>query len=178
MSGGAVPLAPDTGDVAALTAPTWRPLPQAARWVYALDLAIGSAFTAAVLIGLLVGLSFAIEWPVHYVWYASAFVAYVVLGFIRGQVRWRHTRWTLDDAGFRIRRGWLWQSETLVPRARVQHLDIHRGPIERRFNLATLTVYTAGTSNSAVSLASLGNDDAVALRDALLPEHGRDDDAL
>jgi membrane protein YdbS with pleckstrin-like domain len=173
MSDGALPPSNDAVD-----GPAWRALPHAARWVYRLDAGIGAVFTAGLLIAIAVGLGFAMEGPRPYGWYAAGFTAYVLLGLWRGHLRWRHTSWTLDDTGFRIRRGWVWQSESLVPRARVQHLDIHRGPIERRFELATLTVYTAGTSNSAVSLASLGDADAVALRDALLPERGRDDDAL
>jgi hypothetical protein len=168
---------PDTAELPPQPA-SWRPLPRTARWVYALDLAIGSVVSAAVLLGLVVAFSLAFEWPLYVKSYAGVLAGYAALGLVRGHIRWRHTMWMLDDYGFRIRRGWLWRSETLVPRARVQHLDIDRGPIERRFDLATLTVYTAGTSNSAVSLASLADADAVALRDALLPERGRDDDAI
>lgn len=158
--------------------PSWNPLPPPARWVYALSGAVGSAMSMGLLLAVVIGFSLALEWRLYIPWYVAAFVVWSALGLYRGHVRWRYTRWLLDDTGFRIRRGWLWRSEVLVPRARVQHLDIDRGPIERRFNLATLTVYTAGTSNSAVTLSSLGDGDAVALRDALLPERGRDDDAI
>lgn len=156
----------------------WRPLPAPARWVYVLDLALSSAMSGAIVLGLFIGFSYVLEWDLFPRAYAGALAAVVVMGAVRGYFRWKHTAWLLDETGFRIRRGWLWLRETLVPRARVQHLDIERGPIERRFRLATLIVYTAGTSNSAVTLASLDDDDAVALRDALLPERGRDDDAI
>ena len=63
-----------------------------------------------------------------------------------------------------------------MPRSRVQHLDIERGPIERRFGLATLGVHTAGTRLSALRQGGFRDADAVALRDALLPEAGDDDD--
>ena len=66
----------------------------------------------------------------------------------------------------------------LVPRSRVQHLDIERGPIERRFGLATLVVHTAGTRLHALRQPGLLAADALALRDALLPEADRDDDTL
>ena len=156
----------------------WRPLPPVARWVYSLDTAIGSAVFAGLLIAVLVVFSLAQDWPVYPVAYASAFLGYAALGFGRGYLRWKHTLWRLDETGFRITRGWLWQSETLVPRVRVQHLDIDRGPIERRYDLATLTVYTAGTTNSAVALGSLAHADAQALRDALLPAARADVDTL
>jgi membrane protein YdbS with pleckstrin-like domain len=77
-----------------------------------------------------------------------------------------------------VQRGLIWRSEVLVPRTRVQHLDLERGPIERRFGLATLVVHTAGTRMNALRQHGFLDADAVALRDALLPEPDRHDDAL
>ncbi len=65
-------------------------------------------------------------------------------------------RWRLDDDGLAVRRGRLWRSETRVPASRVQHLDLKHGPLERRRALATLVVHTAGTRNSAVTVAAPG----------------------
>jgi membrane protein YdbS with pleckstrin-like domain len=60
----------------------------------------------------------------------------------------------------------------------VQHIDIERGPIERRFGLATLVVHTAGTRLNALRQSGFVDADAVALRDALLPEAASGDDEL
>ncbi len=95
-----------------------------------------------------------------------------------GRARWRRTRWKLDDRGLHVRRGMLWQTEVLVPRSRVQHLDIERGPLERHFSLATLVVHTAGSQTQALRQSGLAETDAVSLRDALIPDVVRDDDAL
>ena len=94
------------------------------------------------------------------------------------RARWRRTNWRLDEGGLRVRRGVIWHKEILVPRSRVQHLDLERGPIERHFGLATLVVHTAGTRMHALRQAGFLDDDAVALRDALLPETDRHDDSL
>lgn len=83
--------------------------------------------------------------------------------------RWKAAAWKLDEAGLQVRRGRMWRKEILIPRSRVQHLDIERGPIERRFGLATLTVHTAGTRLQALRQPGLRDEDAVALRDALIP---------
>ena len=95
-----------------------------------------------------------------------------------GRARWRRTRWKLDERGFHVRRGMLWRVEVLVPRSRVQHLDIERGPLERHFGLATLVVHTAGSQTQALRQSGLADADAVSLRDALIPDVIRDDDAL
>ena len=92
--------------------------------------------------------------------------------------RWQSSAWKLDDTGLHFRRGRLWRKEVLVPRSRVQHLDIERGPIERRYLLATLIVHTAGTRQHALRIAGLDDADAVALRDALVPAPGLHDDVL
>ena len=74
-----------------------------------------------------------------------------------------------------MRRGVFWRSETLVPRSRVQHIDLNRGPLDRRFGLATLKVYTAGTKLASVSVDGLPEARAAQLRDALV---SHDDDAV
>jgi membrane protein YdbS with pleckstrin-like domain len=60
----------------------------------------------------------------------------------------------------------------------VQHLDIERGPIERRFGLATLVVHTAGTRLNAVRQPGFDEAAATRLRDALVPQEREHDDAV
>ena len=62
-----------------------------------------------------------------------------------------------------------WQTITNVPRSRVQHTDVSQGPIERRYGLGTLIVYTAGTDHSRVTLSGLDFTLAQRLRTHLLP---------
>ena len=100
-------------------------------------------------------------------WFVAIVVA-LVAGWLLGGVRWSRTRFALDEAGLRIRRGLFWRSETLVPRSRVQHTDINRGPLDRKLGLATLKVYTAGTKLASVALDGLPAERAVELRDALV----------
>ncbi len=62
-----------------------------------------------------------------------------------------------------------------MPRSRVQHTDINRGPIDRWLGLAELKVHTAGTRLASISLGGLSEQQARDLRNALL---GEDDDAV
>ena len=72
----------------------------------------------------------------------------------------------------------MWQLETRIPISRVQHLDLRRGPLERRAGLATLIVHTAGTRMSAVTVSGLDEVDAERLRDTLSHQLDQDADAL
>jgi membrane protein YdbS with pleckstrin-like domain len=104
---------------------------------------------------------------------AAALVA--MLGLWVGFRQFRHIAWRLDDDGLAIRRGRMFQRETRVPATRVQHLDLKRGPWQRRRRLATLVVHTAGTRHSAVTVPHLDENDAEHLRDALGRQIDRDD---
>ncbi len=90
--------------------------------------------------------------------------------------RYRFTFWRLDEDGFAVRRGRLWQWETRVPTSRVQHLDLKRGPLERAHGLASLILHTAGTRLSAVSISGLEDADAERLRDHFSRKIDRQDD--
>src|SRR5690606_7128475 len=63
-----------------------------------------------------------------------------------------------------IVRGLLFRKDTIVPFGRVQHIDVAKGPVERYFGLATLTLHTAGTHNASVSLPGLAEPDALSIR--------------
>jgi membrane protein YdbS with pleckstrin-like domain len=89
-------------------------------------------------------------------------------------IEYAHTRYRVDDTGIEIRRGVFWRGITSVPRSRVQHTDVSQGPLERRYGLGTLVIYTAGTDHAKVSLAGLAHEDALALRDRLTPGGGAD----
>lgn len=152
----------------------WQPLPRHARRLFVLGNAFGFGLLA---LGLLV--------PIGLLLRDTALalpLALAVLLLVPGWGVWlavrQHacTRWRLDDDGYALRRGRLWQRETFVPKSRVQHLDLQRGPVERRFGLSTLVIHTAGTRHNAVSTGGLDADDAERLRDRLARWIETDDD--
>lgn len=65
----------------------------------------------------------------------------------------------------RVVRGVLMRSDTVVPFSRVQHIDVHQGPVERFFGIATLTLHTAGNHNASVALPGLGEPLAREMRE-------------
>ena len=100
------------------------------------------------------------------------------LGFTVAKNSWLCTRWRLDDDGFRLRKGRWWQKEIFIPRSRVQHLDIHNGPMERSRGLASLVIHTAGTESHALKQEGFSLETATQLRNALVPETNKHVDAL
>ncbi len=88
-------------------------------------------------------------------------------------------RYRLDEHGLTIEHGILWRHRIIVPRVRVQHSDISQGPLQRRYGVGTLKLYTAGSRFTCNELPGLDHDTALALRDTLLrQDDGGDGDAV
>jgi uncharacterized protein len=100
-------------------------------------------------------------------WGAFALLYYVRLSFEKAG-------WALDESVLWIRRGVWWQVTQLLPLSRLQHIDLKRGPWERKLGLATLTLHTAGTHAATLTLSGLSVEDAERLRDRLVAVGGDD----
>ena len=82
--------------------------------------------------------------------------------------------YAMNDYGLYINQGVIWQRKIIVPRNRVQHTDVTQGPLMRKYDLAELTVHTAGTRNASVKLPGIKHDLAEELRESLAFEESND----
>ena len=92
-----------------------------------------------------------------YVWVLPALgtlvLAALVVFFFPG-LRWRRWRYEIRAEEVDLQRGIVWVSRTLVPLARIQHVDTRRGPLERRLGLSTVVFYTAAGPNEIPELSA------------------------
>ncbi len=81
----------------------------------------------------------------------------------------RYAAWgyRVDPDELHLKRGVLVQEETIIPNGRVQHIDIGQGAIERAYHVCHLTLHTAGTASSSVTLPGLSRETAEGLRDEI-----------
>jgi uncharacterized protein len=117
--------------------------------------------------------AFAITRSVPLLWpLAPALI--IIGGIVRAwwwpMLSYRHLRFGIDETGIAIESGVLWRSRIALPRVRIQHTDVSQGPLERRYGIGTLKMYTAGSRHTKIELPGLRHEDAIALRDALLAE--------
>ncbi len=116
-----------------------------------------------------------LSWPLRIV----AFI--VIWPMIYALFHWYSIHWfkayqyKLTDAGLKIHKGVFWKQQNMVPRNRVQHIDITTGPLERRYDLSKLVVHTAGTRNATVTLPGLLHEDASELRQELINTNQAED---
>jgi membrane protein YdbS with pleckstrin-like domain len=81
----------------------------------------------------------------------------VLFVFVVPVWRYRVHRWELGAQAVYTRTGWLVQERRIAPISRVQTVDTQRGPLDRMFGLANVTVTTA-SSAGAVRIIALDSD--------------------
>lgn len=93
------------------------------------------------------------HWIFWLLWGCTALILLISWLWLPLQVR--HQRFLLRRQDFLLQSGVLWRKAVLVPLQRVQHVTISQGPLQKRFGLATLKVYTAGGLNAEAALADI-----------------------
>ena len=89
------------------------------------------------------------------------------IAFLSPGRRYRAWGYEMDFEELRVRRGVWTRIETVVPLARIQHIDVSQGPLERAFGVCRLILHTAGTLHSQVVVPGLARNDAEAMRDSI-----------
>jgi uncharacterized protein len=88
------------------------------------------------------------------------------------ELRWRRWRWEVREHEIDLQRGVLVVRRTLIPMARVQHVETERGLIGQALGLSTVEIHTAAGSHA---IPLLRDADAGAIR-ARIAELARMDD--
>lgn len=142
--------------------PQWR-LPS--RRLLALRLALWGAGLGVPLLGAAVGallLAGAVP-ALGVLATGGAGVAAALAGVER---RWRAWGYCEREDDLLVRRGVLVRRLTVVPYGRMQFVDVVSGPLERRFDLAGVTLHTAAAA-TRVHVPGLPLEEAARLRDRL-----------
>lgn len=120
---------------------------------------IGGFFGVPALVLFVLGLF--LEPARTWLWWPALLLALVAVGgaVLGPPVLFRIHRWEVTDEAVYSRTGWLWQEWRAAPLSRVQTVDVERGPLQRLFGLATVTVTTA-SAKGPVRIEALANEQA------------------
>lgn len=73
-----------------------------------------------------------------------------------------------------FRKGWLFQQMHIVPLSKIQHCVIKKGPLERKYKLASLQLFTAANSTfSDIKIGGLTEEQAERLKEWVLSKQMR-----
>lgn len=130
---------------------------------------------AAVLAVSILLLQRVLGWPVWLVWLAAAaLLVGLVAATVWPPVRYRSWGYAVRARELYVRRGVLSRATTVIPHARIQHVDTRQDVVERQLGLARVVVYTAGIRGAELTLPGLDAGDAETLRDRLAALAGRE----
>ncbi len=104
-----------------------------------------------------------IDWPLIVL--PLLFVLALWLALVPLQLR--HCRYVLRQRDFIYCHGLLWRKADLLPLRRVQHVTVSQGAIQKLFDLATLELYSAGSSGAEIKLADITHHEAMVLSELL-----------
>ncbi|MFC5136179.1 MULTISPECIES: PH domain-containing protein [Haloferacaceae] len=139
--------------------PSFRRPPRRIRWRYAVRYAL--------VVALLVGVAFAVDWYVaaDVPWYAPAALLLAVPA--AAHLKWKHRGYWLGENHLVTRNGFWSRSVRVVPYYRIQNVIDSRSVFQRRWGVATVVADTAGTSSlvgSDAAAVDFDIDEAADLR--------------
>ncbi|WP_350343092.1 PH domain-containing protein [Proteinivorax tanatarense] len=112
------------------------------------------AFYIFIIIGFIVSSRLWGPFPNFILWILMSLA--IVLGllniFIIPSIRKRYWCYEIKEYEVDIQYGILVVKRSLIPMAKIQHVDTEQGPILRYFQLATLSISTAGTNHKIPAL--------------------------
>lgn len=80
--------------------------------------------------------------------------------------------YVIRDRDILFKKGVIWRSVTAIPFNRIQHVETSNTPLDRKFGLATLQLFTAGGSSGDLKIDGLAADTAEQLRIYILRKVG------
>lgn len=100
--------------------------------------------------------------------FTLALILFTLLLIFYPEKVYKYTKYGMVDKVFYVCKGKWFRKRTAVAQNRIQHTDVSQGPLARKFDLATLTMHTAGMKEADIHISGLKHADAVAMRDYLL----------
>ncbi|HYH12532.1 MAG TPA: PH domain-containing protein [Thermomicrobiales bacterium] len=132
---------------------------------------VGSALGGAVFVVIVALAAFGVrrvivDYDIRWAWLAvGVTLALVLLNvWLSPNLRYRYWRYEIRADEADLQYGWFTRTRQLVPMTRIQHVDTRRGPLDRRFGLASVVLYTAA---GPAYIPALANEVAADVRDRI-----------
>ena len=104
-------------------------------------------------------------------WLPYVLPAYACLHILWQYLTYRHSGYAIRGHDVMYQRGVIWRTTTLLPFARIQHSEIHHGPLERLWSVSTLQLFSAGGFAADLTMSGLHHQQNQALRDVIQQYH-------
>lgn len=89
---------------------------------------------------------------------------------IIGTGSFKRKQYAVREKDILYKTGWIFQNLHMVPFNRLQHCVVNMGPIERKFGLATLSLYTAASEGKDITIQGLPQTEAEQLKELVIQQ--------
>ncbi|MDQ3552766.1 MAG: PH domain-containing protein [Bacteroidota bacterium] len=107
----------------------------------------------------------------------SAIVLLAGYWFIQ-EISFKYLAYSIREKDLIFQKGWIIRIFKVCPINRIQNCSVHQGPLERKFNLATLILYTAGSQGADLKIPGLTDDEANRLRQFILQKINNENEVI
>lgn len=93
-----------------------------------------------------------IQWAINISFFINLGVGILILllllnTFLYPFIEYKQWKYLITDDKVDFSEGIFFLTRTVIPIVRIQHIKVHQGPINRKFNLADIEIVTAGGSH-------------------------------
>jgi membrane protein YdbS with pleckstrin-like domain len=108
--------------------------------------------------------------PATIIW--SQWLIILVVSLVWPVIAFPKRGYVVRDKDILFRKGIVWRSVTAIPFNRIQHVETSNTPLDRKYGLATLQLFTAGGSSGDLKIDGLATSVAEQLRIYILRKVG------
>lgn len=106
---------------------------------------------------------------------SGSIVLLAVLHKIIQMLSFRFRAFALREHDIVYQQGWFIRKKECCPLSRIQHCSVNAGIFERKYGLATLEVFTAGSNGADIAIKGLTVQQANLLKETIIKKAGQDD---
>lgn len=124
---------------------------------------ISLAIAMAILFAIGVGFFLAVDElqdPLKITGAVLVFGLFAAFNWVAIQVNYKYSGYALREKDILYRSGWLQKKTRIVMISRIQHVSVQSGPLERRFGLASVSVFTAGSAAADFTIKGIKEETA------------------
>ena len=104
--------------------------------------------------------------PMPWPWIPTGIIGlFIAISLIGIPIGYKYRMYVLRERDLTYKKGWIFFSTVTIPFNRIQHTEVSQGPIEKKYDICTLKIFTAGGSTSDLSIPGLEEDEAQQIRE-------------
>lgn len=94
------------------------------------------------------------------------------------EIAFKYMAYAIREKDLIFQKGWIIRTFKVCPINRIQNCSVHQGPLERKFSLATLILYTAGSQGADMKIPGLTEEEANRLRHFILQKINNENEVI